>query len=118
MLRFLKKMLRGKDLFQNWSIPIGADYQRIDNNDSLQFINKDESRILYFSILTIKNNHLISTNTIANREPTITQSENGWDFKGVKERGNEVLVCVFSFTNESDETWIKNLFTRVTYIGE
>lgn len=36
---------------------------------------------------------------------------------GAKHGGNEVLVCAFTYTNEDDEAWMKNLFKSITYIG-
>jgi len=50
--------------------------------------------------------------------PSVTRSDNGWQFKGAKQGGNEVLVCAFTFMNESDEVSVKELFTNIVYIGK
>jgi len=117
MLHFFKKRKDDKNLFKNWQIPVDDHYRLINNGDSIQFINADESRILYFSILVITNGPLLSGETLAKKQPSVVRSENGWQFKGARQVGNEVLVCVFSFTNESDEAWMKDLFANIAYIG-
>ena len=76
----------------------------------------NKSRILYFSILTITGGQLLSGETFAKIQPSVIRSENGWQFKGVRKGENEVLVCVFTFTNESDEAWMKELFANIAYI--
>jgi hypothetical protein len=51
-------------------------------------------------------------------QPTVTRSDEGWQFKGTRHEGNELLVCVFNFTNESDEVLVKELYTNIVYIGK
>jgi hypothetical protein len=118
MLRFFKKRDSDKNLLQNWQIPVGTDYRLINNSDSIQFVNADESVVLYFSILTITNNSLLPKEGLAKMQPSVTSGENGWQFKGARSGGKEMLVCVFSFTNESDEVLVKDLFTNIVYIGK
>jgi hypothetical protein len=117
MLGFFKKN-RDKKPLQNWQIPIDAQYRLINNGDSIQFVNADESLILYFSLLTTTNNSLLASEVVAKMQPSVTRSENGWQFKGARSGGKEVLVCVFSFINESDEALVKELFANIVYIGK
>lgn len=51
-------------------------------------------------------------------QPTITRSEYGWEFKGAKQGGKEVLVCAFSFKNEYDKDVMKDLFEGIEYLGK
>ena len=51
MLSFFRKKQSNKRPFQNWQIPVATSYQMINNGDSVQFVNADGSRILYFSLL-------------------------------------------------------------------
>jgi len=117
MLSFFKKRKDDNNLLKNWQIPIESHYRLINNGDSIQFTNADGSHILYFSILVVKNGPLLSGETFAKMQPSVTALENGWQFKGARQGGNEVLVCVFTFTNKSDETWMKDLFANIAYIG-
>src|SRR5688572_19283792 len=103
MFGFFKKN-KPKNLLQNWQIPVDAAFERIDNGDSIQFINDDESLVFYFSILIMKGgDQLVPAEVFIKIKPSVTRTERGWDFKGARTGGNEALICVFSFTNESDE---------------
>ncbi|PZR01575.1 MAG: hypothetical protein DI539_28385 [Flavobacterium psychrophilum] len=105
---------------QNWNIPVNTDFQLITNNDSIQYIKNDESIVLYFSLLHITNNSLLPENVMAKIRPSVSSTENGWDFKGAKvsPNGKEILTCVFSFTNESDQAFLNDLFKNITYVNE
>jgi hypothetical protein len=118
MLSFFKKKQSNKRPFQNWQIPVDTSYQMINNGDSIQFVNADGSRILYFSLLTVEGNSLLTGEILAKMSPSVTRSDNGWQFKGARQGGNEVLVCAFTFMNESDEVSVKELFTNIVYIGK
>lgn len=118
MLRFFRKRNRDKNMLQNWQIPLDADYLLIDNGDSIQFVNADESLVFYFSILPITKNSLVTDDVLAKMQPSVTRVENGWQFKGAKSGSREVLVCVFSFTNESDEGLVRELFAGIVYVGK
>jgi len=116
MLNFLKKN-RDKKPLQNWQIPVEAGYRQINNGDSVQFVNADESIVLYFSILTASNKSPLSGDVLAKMQPSVMRLENGWQLKGARSGGKEILVCVCSFTNEDDEALVKDLFANITYIG-
>lgn len=117
-MNFLKRLLGKKNLLQNWHLPTDIQsYKRINNADSVQFVNNNESRFLYFSTMVFNGNQLLSNNFIENMKPQITKTENGWEMKGIKHGGNEILVCVFSFTDEKDENWAMDLFACIEYIA-
>jgi len=118
MLKLFTKRQSDKSPFQNWQIPVDESYQFINNGDSIQFVSADESRILYFSILTVTGNSLLPGEILVKMPSSVTRSDNGWQFKGARQGGNEVLACVFTFTNESDEARLKELFTDIVYIGK
>lgn len=113
MLGFFKGKKRNRDLLQNWQIPMDDSYRSINNGDSVQFVNGDESRILYFSLLTITGNQVFSGEILSKMEPSLTRTENGWQFKGARQGGNEVLICLFTFTDEADEGLMRELFANI-----
>ena len=103
-------------MLQNWRIPFEASYRPIDNGDSIQYVNEDESRILYFSMLMLTDSQVFSGDAMTKMQPSLTKSEDGWQLKGAKHGGKEVIICVFTFTNETDEAQMKNLFKNIEYI--
>ena len=118
MLDFFKKR-KGNNLpFRNWQIPVDASYQLINNGDSIQFVNADQSHILYFSVLTFTGKSLLPGEISTKVPPKLTHSDADWQFKGTRQEGNELLVCVFTFTNESDDVLMQELFANIVYIGK
>lgn len=116
-MNFLKRLLGKKNLLQNWHLPTDIQsYKRINNADSVQFVNNNESRVLYFSTMHFNANQILSNNFLENTQPQIIQTENGWEMKGMKHGGNEILVCVFSFTDEKDKEWVMDLFACIDYV--
>ncbi len=117
-MNFFKRLLGKTKLLQNWHLPTDIQsYKMINNADFVQFVNANESRVLYFSTMVFNGNQLLSNNFIENMKPQITKTENGWEMKGIKHGGNEILVCVFSFTDEKDENWAMDLFACIEYIA-
>jgi hypothetical protein len=51
-------------------------------------------------------------------ESAVSPSENEWHLKGVRQGGNEILNCVFTFTNECDKEQMKELFENIVYIAK
>ncbi len=117
MFNFFKSKKKTCDLLQGWHIPIDTSYKRINNSDSVQFMNANESRILYFSPLAVTGNQLFSAETFAKMKISVIKTESGWQLKGVKHADNKVLVCVFTYTNDADEIWMKTLFDNINYMG-
>ena len=60
---------------------------------------------------------LITGDAFTKMQPTITRSEYGWEFKGAKQAGKEVLICAFSFKNDDDKDLMKDLFEGIEYVG-
>jgi hypothetical protein len=117
MLNFFRRK-RFKKPLQNWQIPLDPNYQRIINVDSVQLVNEDQSIILYFSILKVTGNSILPVDILAKIQPSVTRLENGWELKGTRSGGEEILVCVFFYTNEGDESAMKDLFTNIVYTGK
>ncbi|PQJ12604.1 hypothetical protein CJD36_002335 [Flavipsychrobacter stenotrophus] len=115
--KFFKKVEKNKDILRNWRIPIDLSYERIDNDKSVQFTNADGSRVLYFSILIVKGNNSLLGSSFSNSKASIMYADDCWHLKGHKPNGNEVLVCVFTYTNEEDEAILNNLFDGIQYSG-
>jgi len=115
MFNFLKKHKREKSLLQNWQISVDDSYRFINNGDSIQFVNADETRILYFSILTITGKPLLTGELLSRAPVTVAPKGNGWQLKGTKQGDSEILVCVFDFASESDAVWAKGVFNAITY---
>ncbi|RAJ05214.1 hypothetical protein LX64_02368 [Chitinophaga skermanii] len=98
----------------NWQLPIDDTYLAIYNDDSIQYVSEDESIIIFISIIKgAENTNHILTNT----PPSIAFSEDSWLLKGTKTGGQEILVCVISFSKESDTQMVKELFASIVYIG-
>jgi hypothetical protein len=116
MFSFLKR--NRKKPLDSWRIPIDDDFRKIINRDSVQFVKSDQNIVLYFSTLTMSNGDLLTGEVFTKMQPTITRSEYGWEFKGAKQAGKEVLVCAFSFRNDDDKDLMKGLFEGIEYVGK
>lgn len=106
---------RKPDLLRNWNIAVDGSFKRIVNDDSVQFINDDASRVLYFSVITVKGDANILGDIYKKMIPKITKTDEGWVLKGAIDEGNEILTCVFSFENQSDGQWAMNLFSEIIF---
>ena len=118
MLSFFKKRKENNLPLRNWQIPVDASYRLINNGDSIQFVNADQSHILYFSVLTFTGKSLLPGEISTKVQPTLTRTDAGWQFKGTRQEGNELLVCVFSFINENDDVLMQELFKNIVYVGK
>jgi hypothetical protein len=116
MLSLFKKN-RTRQPLQNWKIPVNAQYRCIDYGDSLQYVNEEAGHVLYFSLLNTTG-QLLSPDQVLKMQPSVIRSEKGWDLKGAKAGGEEVLVCVFSYKNEKDEDLVKDLFAKIAFTGK
>ena len=116
MLDFFKKLINGKDPYQNWHIPVGTSYKRIDNGDSIQFVSTDQSQVLYFSILKLSGPGPLKDTVLEKKAPALNRTENGWELKGFKQADNKMLICLFSFTKEDDAAGMEQLFNSISYL--
>jgi len=115
MFSFLKR--NRKKPLDSWRIPVDDNFRKIINRDSVQFVKSDQNIVLYFSILIMSSGELITGDAFTKMQPTITRSEYGWEFKGAKQAGKEVLICAFSFKNDDDKDLMKDLFEGIVYTG-
>ena len=115
MFNFFRIRKKDKTPLQNWSIPIDDSFRKIVNRDSIQFANPNGSRVLYFSLLRVTGKELFVADASAKKRITVTREHGSWQLKGIRQGGNELLVCAFTYTNEGDEAWMKNLFESIEY---
>ncbi|MBO9573964.1 MAG: hypothetical protein J7497_17380 [Chitinophagaceae bacterium] len=118
MFGFFKNKHEVKVPLQNWRIPVADEYRKIVNEDSIQFVNADESICLYFSVLIVSGNSLFSQDVFTSKAPSVNRVANGWAFKATKSGGKELLVCVFCFINDSDEALMRKLYEEIVYTGK
>lgn len=111
-------LFKKKNLLSNWKIPMDNSFDLIDNGDSMQFANVNKSRILYFSILSVTGKSSVLSETYKKMQPSMSNTENGWQLKGAKNESGEILICIFSFTDENDQQWAMDLFTSIFYTGK
>ena len=112
MFNFFKKSKENKVGPKHWDYDIYPDFRLINNGDSIQYINGDESRIIYLSVLIISGSSLLPSKLFKG-EPAITNDANGWQLKGTKRLPNEAIVCVINFVDEKDAEWAKCFFDSI-----
>ena len=56
--------MRKKIDFRNWDVDPGSGFELINNQDSIQYVNEDASRVIYFSVLDVSGNDIISNAVI------------------------------------------------------
>ena len=118
MLSLFKRRDENKKGIKTWNIDPGPDFNMIRNKDSIQYVNEDGSRIIYFSVLKVDGDLLSTADALpGEREPMIIEDGNGWQLKGIKKAPGQVLVCVISFKHQGDTEWAKGFFSSVTYKG-
>jgi len=111
MFNWLKKKSKESLIVSHWHIDDIPGFKKIQNTDSIQYINEDKSRIIYFSVLKVsdKRPSLLPKAT----GPVVKKDDNGWQLKGSKLSENQILVCVISVTREEDLDWAKAFFTSI-----
>lgn len=118
MFGFFRNKHKLKIPLQNWEIPVDGRYRKIINEDSVQFVNADESVCLYFSVLMVSGNSAFSETLLSKKDPAVARVTNGWELKAAKPGGSELLVCVFSFAEEADEAMMRELYANIVYTGQ
>lgn len=116
MFNLFKKNKVKKTSLENWDINVDTGFNIINNPDSIQYVNEDASKVIYFSILETSDKSVI-TNDIFPAEPEIKEAANGWQLKGVKKSADQLLVCVISFKNKDDSGWAKDFFNAIKHRG-
>lgn len=112
MFSWFKRKRNPDSFLSYWDTGDLMGFKKIDNDDSVQFVDDRSNKIIYFSMLIVSGNNLILPST-HNVEPTITESEGGWQLKGMKKSGTKILVCVISLKNYNDVEWAKNFFNLI-----
>ncbi|WP_342646624.1 hypothetical protein [Mucilaginibacter sp. CSA2-8R] len=112
MLSWFKRKSNTNSFLSHWNIGELNGFKEIDNDDSIQFVDEGSNKIIYFSTLLISNNNHLLPN-LHNVEPTVSESANGWQLKGVKKSGNKILLCVISLKHQDDIEWAKNFFNLI-----
>lgn len=84
----------------------------IQNTDSRQYVNKDGTRVIYFSILTVSGSGEFLTDSFTGK-PDISKTADGWQLKGAKKLKNQILVCVISLGKQDDVEWAKLFYDSI-----
>jgi hypothetical protein len=114
MLSLFKKRDENKNGIKTWNIDTDPGFKMIRNKDSIQYVNEDESRMIYFSVLKVDGD-LLSTADALPDEPKIIEEGNWCQLKGIKRAPGQILICVISFKHQGDTEWAKGFFRSVTY---
>ena len=101
---------------KKWQVPVPEGFTEIDNGDSIQLRNADESRIVYLSVLTAKNEkgEAVDLSNKTESPAEVVHEENCYHLRGTKVRRNEILVVVITFKDRSDEIWARDLLNKIT----
>src|ERR1700761_6681795 len=91
MFNWLK---RKKSVLQNLNFEGIADFEMIQNPDSLQYFNKDASKTIYFSVLEFSGQGVFPIDSYIN-QPIMTENANGWQLKGTKKLKTKYLYVYF-----------------------
>ena len=105
-------------LFNNWYIDLSSDFKLIDNKFSIQFVNKDETKLVFASLLTNEKEVLNSDEKGAMDkffDITISKRDNYYDLKAIKNFNNEILTVLITYKNVIDENWARKIFESIKY---
>jgi hypothetical protein len=110
MFNWLK---RKKTFLEKWTLGNIVDFEMIQNQDSVQYVSKDGTRVIYLSALNVSPGNILSMGTKVN-ELIIKENENGWQLNGTKQYANQILICVFSVGEKDDIVWAKEFYNLIT----
>ena len=102
---------RKKSILVNWDFEDIEGFKMIKNLDSIQFVNENSTKIIYFSVLYVDGGGILDSYA---GKPTIIETENGWQLKGSKKGPNKILVCVISVSRKDDIEWARTFFESIT----
>lgn len=115
MFNFFKRK-SGVDKFKRWDIHVEPGFEMIINPDSIQYVNKDENKVIYLSLLKVEGKSVLADSAFS-ETPRITKDDYGWNLRGVKQSPEQLLVCVISFTDQGDSQWAISFFDSIRYKG-
>lgn len=98
---------------EKWTLGNIVDFEMIQNEDSVQYVSKDGTRVIFLSALNVLSGNMLSMDTRLN-ELTIKENENGWQLNGTKKYANQILICVFSVGKKDDILWAKEFYNSIT----
>ncbi len=112
MFNWLRKTDKNNSRLKGWNINDIDGFKRIHNNDSIQYVNEDTSKVIYFSVLTISGGNVFQIGD--NIGTTIKEDADGWHLKGFKKHKNKVLVCVITVKEKNDITLATDFINSIT----
>lgn len=112
MFHWLKRQKSKSSILENWDFYRIPDFNIVYNPDSIQYVNRDESIVIYFSVLTVGGSDLFNVGA-HDGKPTITEIADGWQLKGTKKSKLQLLVCVISIVNREDIEWAQLFFDSI-----
>jgi hypothetical protein len=101
---------------KKWHVRVPEGFTEIDNGDSIQLRNADESRIVYLSVLTAKNEQGEAVELSHKPEfpAEVVHEEHCYHLRGTKVQRSEILVVVITFKDRSDEIWARDFLSKIT----
>jgi hypothetical protein len=96
-----------------WHVPLSADYKRIENDDSIQYVSRDGTRTIYTSTLIVTDPANVRREPPRELTPALKVEGDKFHLKGTKVREGQVLVVVITFTRREDEPWARDLFDHI-----
>ena len=82
MFNWLRKTGNNSSRLKDWNINDIDGFKKIHNNDSIQYVNEDTSKVIYFSVLTITGGNVFQIGDDIGT--TIKEDADGWHLKGFK----------------------------------
>ena len=104
---------RKKSIVDSLDLSVLEGFKKIRNSDSLQYVNQDETKVVYLSVLKVTGSDVFSISSI---KPTVIEDANGWQLKAAKKLENELLVCVISVVRQDDIEWAKIVFDSIDLV--
>ena len=112
MFNWFKRKNKNQSFLDNWNIENISGFKIIKNPDSIQYINDNESKVIYISSLTVQgNDHSLVEPNLS--KPTIVEEANQWHLKGAKKSNNQILICVITVKESKDIQWAKSFFDAI-----
>lgn len=112
MFNWFKRNNQKKFILSGWDIDDVPGFEKIENTDSIQYVNEAGRKAIYLSMLTVSSVDISQIDAYVNK-PTITEDANGWQLKGAKKSKNQILVCVISIRKQEDIEWAKQFFNSI-----
>ena len=108
--------LKPSAAIKKWQVPVPEGYTEIDNGDSIQLRNANESRIVYLSVLTARNEKgkVVALSNSTESTAEFVHEGNAYHLRGTRVQGHEILVVVITFKDRSNEIWARDFLNKIT----